>query len=130
MRPVLKKQGVPYDPPDSKWLFDPEADVAVAITLAEKAIYNDYAYELLAILTELAKRHGGLDWLQIFMNPDPNLEDLVVQEAEDAIVFHLPSENSSQCVDRRYEPSSLMCHRHVHFSVSLSWPMSRPGMTL
>jgi hypothetical protein len=42
----------------------------VAITPAAKAIYNDYAYELLAILTDLAKRHQGLARLQIFMSQD------------------------------------------------------------
>ena len=81
MRPILKQQEIPYDHPDSKWMFDPEVDIAVAITPAAKAIYNDYAYELLAILTELAERHGGLDRLQVFVNSDPSVEDLWVQEA-------------------------------------------------
>ena len=45
MRPILKQQEIPYDHPDSRWMFDPEADIAVAITPAAKAIYNDYAYE-------------------------------------------------------------------------------------
>jgi hypothetical protein len=94
MRPILKQQELSYDHPDSRWMFDPEAeDVAVAITPAAKAIYNDYAYELLAVLTDLAKRHQGVDRLQIFMSPDPNVEDLWVEEGMDAIVFHLPSEH-------------------------------------
>ena len=92
MRPILKMQELPFDHPDSKWMFDPEADVAVAITPAAKAIYNDYAYELLAIRTDLAKRHNGLARLQIFVSFDPKVEDLWVQESEDAIVFHLPSD--------------------------------------
>lgn len=74
-------------------MFDPDADIAVAITPAAKEIYNNYAYELLAILTDLVKRHGGLDRLQLFVNPDPNVPNLSVQDAEDAIMFHLPSEN-------------------------------------
>jgi hypothetical protein len=60
---------------------------------AAKAIYNDVAYELLAVLTELAKRHKGLDRLQIFMSQDPSVEDLWVEQGHDAIVFHLPSEH-------------------------------------
>ncbi len=65
----------------------------VAITPAAKEIYNDQAYELLAILTAMAKRYRGLDALQIFMSQDPKIEDLWVQEAGDSIVFHLPSEH-------------------------------------
>ena len=93
MRPILKQQEIPYDHPDSKWMFDPDADIAVAITPAAKAIYNDDAYELLAILTKLAKRHNGLDRIQVFVKPDPNVPNLWVAEAEDSIVFHLPSEH-------------------------------------
>ena len=94
MRPILKQQEILYDHPDSNCMFDPDADdLAVAITPAAKAIYNDYAFELLAILTELAKRHHGLDRLQIFMSRDPNLEDLWVEQGHDAIVCHLPSEH-------------------------------------
>jgi hypothetical protein len=93
MRPILKQQEIPYDHPDSKWMFDSNAGVAVAITPAAKEIYNDQAYELLAILTAMAKRYRGLDSLQIFMSPDPNVKDLWIQEAEDAIVFHLPSDH-------------------------------------
>ncbi len=59
---------------------------------ADEEIYNDYAYELLAILTDVAMRHKGLDRLQIFMSADPDVEYLWIHEAEDAIVFHLPSE--------------------------------------
>jgi hypothetical protein len=93
-RPILKQQEIPYDHPDSSCMFDPDAeDLAVAITPAAKAIYNDYAYELLAVLTALAKRHNGLDRLQIFMSQDPQVEDLWVEQGHDAIVFHLPSEH-------------------------------------
>ena len=93
MRPILKEQEIPYDDPDSKWMFDPEADIAVAITPTAKEIYNDQVYELLAILTAMAKRYRGLDALQIFMSQDPRVEDLWVQEADDAIVFHLPNKH-------------------------------------
>lgn len=94
MRPILKQQELSYDHTDSKYMFDPEAaDIAVAITPAAKAIYNEYAYELLAVLTDLAKRHNGLDRLQIFMSQDPSVEDLWVEQGHDAIVFHLPSEH-------------------------------------
>jgi hypothetical protein len=75
-------------------MFDPEAtDIAFAIAPEAKAIYNDYVHELLAILTDLAKRHNGLDRLQVFMSQDPGVEDLWVEEGMDAIVFHLPSEH-------------------------------------
>ena len=94
MRPILKQQEIPYDHPDSKCMFDPEADdLAVAITPGAKAIYNDYAYELLAVLTDLAKRRRGLDRLQIFMSQDQSVEDLWVEQGYDAIVFHLTSEH-------------------------------------
>ena len=94
MRPILKQQEIPYDHPESKCMFDPDADdLAIAITPAARAIYNDYAYELLAVLTDLAKRHDGLDRLQIFMSQDPNVEDLWVEQVRDAIVFHLPEEH-------------------------------------
>jgi hypothetical protein len=75
-------------------MFNPDADdLAVAITPAAKAIYNDYAYELLAVLTALAKRHNGLDRLQVFVSQDTHVEDLWVEQVRDAIVFHLPSEH-------------------------------------
>jgi hypothetical protein len=41
----------------------------------------------------LAKRHNGLDRLQIFMSSDAKVEDLWVEQVRDAIVFHLPSEH-------------------------------------
>ncbi len=94
MRPIFKQQEVPYDHPDSTCMFDPDTDdIAIAITPAAKAIYNDYAFELLAVLKDLAKRHNGLDRLQIFMSQDPTVEDLWVEQGHDAIVFHLPSEH-------------------------------------
>jgi hypothetical protein len=94
MCPILKQQEITYDHPDSNCMFDPDTkNLAVAITPAAKAIYNDVAHELLAVLTELAKRYGGLDRVQVFMSQDPNVEDLWVEQARDAIVFHLPSEH-------------------------------------
>ena len=92
MRPRFQTQENPYDHPDSKWMFDPHAEIAVTMTPSAKAIYGDYAFEPLAILTGSAKRHGGLDRLQVFLSLDPKVEDLGVREAEDAIVFHLRSE--------------------------------------
>lgn len=94
IRPILKQQEIPFGHPDSNCMFDPDVgNLAVAITPAAKAIYNDCAYKLLAVLTELAKRHEGLDRLQIFMSCDPSVDDLWVEQGPDAIVFHLPSEH-------------------------------------
>lgn len=61
----LKMQEIPYDHPDSRWMFDKNF-------VSTRAAYHIFGPELLFAgllrLQALASQHEGLDYLQVFKN--------------------------------------------------------------
>lgn len=68
--PVLKPQEIPFDHPESRYMFQPGPDKPLAATPAAIAMYRDAIHRCLTQLQELAVEKNGLDYLQVFEDPD------------------------------------------------------------
>jgi hypothetical protein len=68
--PVLKTQEIPFDHPDSTCMFQPSPEKPFLATPAAIALYRDQIHRCLTQLQELARRYGGLDYLQVFEDPN------------------------------------------------------------
>lgn len=68
--PILKAQEIPYDHPESVNMFQPGPDKPFLTTPAAIELYRDQIYRCLAQLQQLAQEKGGLDYLQVFDDPD------------------------------------------------------------
>jgi hypothetical protein len=69
--PELKPQEIPLDHPESDNMFQPGPEKPLLATPAAIAVYTHEA--ILACLNTLRKKadeHGGLDYLQVFVDPD------------------------------------------------------------
>ena len=94
--PILREQEIPLDHPDSSNLFRPSPDKPFVAT---KAAIAAYGLEVIAkchqLLRDQADQHQGLDYLQVFNNPEPGTEDLWSIEGGPggAITALLPSDN-------------------------------------
>lgn len=90
---VLKVQEIPFDHPDSRYMFQPSAEKPFLSTPGAIAIYREQIYHCLIQLQELAKQHNGLDYLQVFTAPDDG-EDLwfIEDDAGGAVTALLPSD--------------------------------------
>ena len=91
--PVLKVQEIPYDHPDSRYMFQPRPDKPFLATPAAITMYRDAIYRCLAQLQGLAQRYRGIDHLQVFDDPEKS-EALWFIEDDDggAITALLPSD--------------------------------------
>ena len=93
--PILKTQEIPFDHPESNCRFQPSADKPFLATPAAIDAYrHEVIVECLQVLQEQAKRHDGIDYLQVFQNPDPHREALwfIEDGAGGAITALLPSD--------------------------------------
>ena len=68
--PILKVQEIPYDHPDSRYMFQPGPDKPFLATPAAIETYRDAIYRCLIQLQALAVEKHGLDYLQVFDDPD------------------------------------------------------------
>lgn len=68
--PVLKIQEIPYDHPDSRYFFRPSAEKPFLATPAAIEMYREAIYRCLLQLQTLAREKDGLDYLQVFDDPD------------------------------------------------------------
>ena len=69
--PVLKVQEVPYDSPESKNFFRPTPDKPFVATPAAIAAYQaETICHCLSVLQNMDDRFGGLDYVQVFEDPD------------------------------------------------------------
>jgi len=68
--PILKLQEIPFDHPNSKYMFQPSAEKPFVATPAAIEMYQDQIHACLMQLQELAKRHNGLDYLAVFEDID------------------------------------------------------------
>lgn len=61
----LKRQEIPYDHPDSRWMFDKNF---VSTTNAYHVFGPELLFVCLLHLQALARQRQGLDYLQVFKN--------------------------------------------------------------
>ena len=93
--PILKEQEIPLDDPESTCMFQPTPEKPFLATQAAIAAYSlEVIAKCHALLRDQADRHQGLDYLQVFQNPEPNKEDLwfIEDGPGGAITALLPSD--------------------------------------
>ena len=92
-KPILKVQEIPYDHPDSRYMFQPGSEKPFLATPAAIAVYRAAIYDCLTRLQALAREKNGLDYLQVFDDPD-RPEGLWFMEDDEggAITALLPSD--------------------------------------
>jgi hypothetical protein len=93
--PILKEQEIPHDDPESCCMFQPSPEKPLVATQAAIATYSlEVITKCYELLRAHAERHQGLDYLQVFQNPEPNTEDLwFIEDGEGgAITALLPSD--------------------------------------
>ena len=90
----LKQQEIPLDDPHSSWFFRPSAKKPfVATPAAIEAFGHDTIVRCLLVLQEKARKHGGLDYLQVFENPQTQGRLWFIEDGEGgAITALLPSD--------------------------------------
>ena len=93
-KPILKVQEIPFEDPDSRYMFQPSAEKPFVATPACISLYRDAIYHCLIQLQQLAVEKNGLDYLQVFDDSDKP-EGLWFIEDDDggAITALLPSEH-------------------------------------
>ena len=86
-RPVLKTQEIDYDDPQSECFFVPTPTDQFSATQAAIDLYSRQTIvECLKLLQQEAKRNNGLDWLQVFDDPDKRSALWFIEEREDPSV--------------------------------------------
>lgn len=91
--PILKVQEIPFGSPDSRYMFQPSAEMPFLGTPAAISLYADAIHRCLRQLQELAKEKNGLDYLQVFEDPDkPEALWFIEDDAGGAITALLPSD--------------------------------------
>jgi hypothetical protein len=91
-KPILKRQEIPYDDPESRCMFRPGPTKQLVATPAALAMYPEAIGRCLAQLQELAAKKNGLDYFQVFDDPDKP-ESLWFMEDGCAITALLPSDH-------------------------------------
>jgi hypothetical protein len=94
LKPILKVEEIPFDHPDSHYMFQPGPEKPFLATPAAIALYRDAIYRCLTELQRLAGQKQGLDYLQVFEDPD-KAEPLwfIEDDAGGAITALLPSDH-------------------------------------
>jgi len=91
--PALKSQEIAFDHPDSCCLFRPRKDLPFLATPAALALYGDAIPTCLASLQKLALFHDGLDYLQVFTDPEKDEALWFIEDGPGgAITALLPSD--------------------------------------
>lgn len=89
----LKPQEIPFDHPDSNNMFQPGSDNPLLATPAAIAAYRDRIFRCLAQLQEHAKEKNGIDYLQVFEDPEqPEPLWFIEDGSGGAITALLPSD--------------------------------------
>ena len=68
--PILKAQEIPFDSPDSRYMFQPGPEKPLVATPAAIELYRHAIHACLCQLQTLARDKKGLDYLQVFEDPD------------------------------------------------------------
>lgn len=91
--PTLKMQEIPYDHPDSVCMFVPGPEKPLLVTPAAVEEYRESIYRCLLRLQELAREKKGIDYLQVFEDPDRSEALWFIEDGEGgAITALLPSD--------------------------------------
>lgn len=69
-KPILKMQEIPFESPESKYMFRPAPWKPLVATPAAIELYRDQIHRCLTQLQELAIEKKGIDYLQVFDDPD------------------------------------------------------------
>jgi hypothetical protein len=91
-KPILQTQEIPYSDPESRYMFRPGPKKQFVATPAALAMYPEAIGRCLAQLQALAARKNGLDYFQVFEDPDKP-ESLWFMEDGQAITALLPSDH-------------------------------------
>lgn len=92
--PILKLQEIPFDHPESCNMFRPGPDKPFLATPAAIELYRDQIHRCLMQLRQLADQKGGLDYLQVFEDPDKPEPLWFIEDGEGgAITALLPSDH-------------------------------------
>jgi hypothetical protein len=92
--PVLKQQEIPLDSPESNHFFRPSPEKPFVATPAAIEMYQqDVIIACLKLLQEQAERHEGLDYLQVFDDPEKTEALWMIEDRiGGAITAMLPSD--------------------------------------
>lgn len=91
--PILKVQEIPFDHPDSTCMFRPGPDKPFLATPAAIALYREAIHRCLTRLQELAAGKSGLDYLQVFEDPEKPEPLWLIEDGDGgAITALLPSD--------------------------------------
>jgi hypothetical protein len=89
----LKAQEIPLTSPDSRYMFQPGPEKPFLATPAAIARYPQNIYQSLMLLQAKAKEHNGLDYLQVFEDPEkPEALWFIEDDEGGAITALLPSD--------------------------------------
>jgi hypothetical protein len=91
-QPILTVQEIPFEDPESHYMFQPGPGKPFVATPAALSLYCDAVYRCLVELQVLARKKGGQDYFQIFEDPDTP-QALWFMEDETAITALLPSDH-------------------------------------
>lgn len=93
--PQLEDQEIPLDHPDSTNMFRPGPDKPFLATPAAIDLYtNEVILACLAVLRDKADRHHGIDYLQVFADPDKPEKLWFIEDGPGgAITALLPSDH-------------------------------------
>jgi hypothetical protein len=69
-KPILKIQEIPFDHPDSRYMFQPSPEKPFVATPAAIEVYRHAVHACLSELQAFALQKHGLDYLQVFDDPD------------------------------------------------------------
>lgn len=91
--PVLQPQEIPFGHLDSRYRFRPSPQKPFLATPPALALYGEAIPGCLALLQRLAAAHGGLDYLQVFRDPQkPEAVWFIEDDGGGAITALLPSD--------------------------------------
>jgi len=92
--PQLKPQEIPYEHPDSCYFFLPKAEKPFLATPAAIEMYQQAVLlNCLRVLQGEADRHSGIDYLQVFEDPEKSEYLWFIEDGPGgAITAMLPSD--------------------------------------
>ena len=91
--PIHKLQEIPFESPESCYMFQPSSEKPFVATPTAIELYRDSILRCLRELQQLAKEKNGLDYLQIFEDPfKPEALWFIEDDEGGAITALLPSD--------------------------------------
>ena len=90
---ILKIQEIPFDHPESRYMFRPEPNKPLVATPAALDLYGRSILDYLIQLQTLARQKNGLDYLQVFEDSSKSEPLWFIEDGEGgAITALLPSD--------------------------------------